>query len=211
MQNGPSYILFRLGVALVSGLLVAAVSIFVAWQNARGDFRICPEQYVTEIKLRNLRDCVEAYRQRTGYPPGSLPELTNGDGSELLPGEFLEDGWRHRFRYELSTNYLIISYGRDDKPGGTGFDCDLTSRNLRPAARAVTFGQFISYQPARAMHSTCAGAGLLTACLALVVVRKPVFSLSGMITISFRLGATALGAIIVAVILAGLHYPVKTH
>jgi len=55
-----------------------------------------------------------------GAYPLSLDDLNEAESREGIEGKSQNlDGWKRPFLYQSNgTNYLIMSYGRDGKPGG---------------------------------------------------------------------------------------------
>ncbi len=63
-------------------------------------------------------------------PDPSLTNYREGGYLKAVP----KDPWGNPYHYESpgpdGEPYLIISYGRDGKPGGTGYDADISSNTL---------------------------------------------------------------------------------
>lgn len=63
-------------------------------------------------------------------PDPSLTNYREGGYLKAVP----KDPWGNPYHYESpgpdGEPYLIISYGRDGKPGGTGYDADISSNTI---------------------------------------------------------------------------------
>jgi Type II secretion system (T2SS), protein G/zinc-ribbon domain len=202
--KASSHLVFRFLASLGSAWCVTAIALFVAWQNYRGDDDMSVQRYVTRMELRHLQDAVDDYRHNFGSVPVSIQNL-RGAKQEL-------DGWGHPFLYVASgTNYLITSLGRDNRPGGKGLDCDLTNRDPFPSASALTLKQFFFDIPNGGIIASCFLAGAASFVLMLVLVRRPDFTRSGLLKFFIKLAFTVAGTVMTAVLIAGLHLPVKHH
>ena len=208
-RSTPSHLFFRVAVASCVGIAVSGLSLYVAWQNAR-DADASPQQSVTRLQLKKINQTLTEYQQQFHAPPGSLAQLlamTNGVPSSSERSD-LVDGWKRTFVFSSQgTDVLIASYGRDGKPGGKGLDCDLTNKNRKPKESLPTFRQFLWDLPTKGMIGSCLFCGLLAFLLSLFTVKAPELSRSGIVNLLIRLGATALGAVIVAVFISLLHIP----
>ncbi len=96
-------------------------------KHIRMDRRIRP--VVARAQVRNFCLAVENYREQRGEYPENL---------EVLAGLFLDcdelplDPWGYSYVYardEAVGCPAIMSYGRDGKPGGEGYDADIRSRS----------------------------------------------------------------------------------
>lgn len=100
---------------------------------------------VTRAHLKELHGAVIMFKLDTGRYPSQdkgLIELVQepNDVTGWFPGGYLEstdlpnDGWKHPFVYTLTPEgekpFVILSYGADGKPGGTGENADLASTEL---------------------------------------------------------------------------------
>ena len=95
---------------------------------------------------------VDAYRQEKHALPATLRDLepvwqVDRQGNAL-------DWWHRPLIYQTEgSNYHIVSYGADGRPGGVGFDYDLSESDLGqdrpkwpkpPPESAPTFSQFVA-------------------------------------------------------------------
>ncbi|HVM62943.1 MAG TPA: type II secretion system protein GspG [Verrucomicrobiae bacterium] len=85
--------------------------------------------WVTYGRLMYIAPRCDLYKAQNGVWPDSLAQLLVAH-PELK--DWIEDGWGHDVvlvPYNQTLGYgLIISYGRDGKPGGTGADRDIEVR-----------------------------------------------------------------------------------
>lgn len=71
------------------------------------------------------------------------PQLA--DLRTVLGNEYLNDGWGHPFIFVNDSGHVyLISYGRDNKQGGLGKDCDLTSDDPYSNNCGWTYRQFFT-------------------------------------------------------------------
>src|SRR5689334_22689720 len=75
----------RLALGLLADLLVAAISVIVAWNNTKQAEGLLWEQQITRWHLRSLRDQVESYRTNFGHLPAALSQLKDTVGESFVP------------------------------------------------------------------------------------------------------------------------------
>jgi hypothetical protein len=87
---------------------------------------------VTRATLDQIRTASVAFQKMLGRWPVALPELINNTNGHVFfmtaAGGFV-DGWKRPLVYvpPAGTNTgMIMSFGRDGMPGGTGRDADIT-------------------------------------------------------------------------------------
>ena len=208
-------LLFRFAVAVVIGLSVSALSLWVAWGNACNAELARPEQFFTQHNLRQIAKGIEDFHQKFGSYPHSLDDVrnsvTNQDywvGSDVDGAPKMVDGWGRPFLFSTNGNScLLTSYGRDGLPGGKGLDCDLTSRDWAPKDARPTFYQFLHDMPVQGMINSCLVCGAMACLLALITIKVPNLESKGLFVLAVKFGATILGATLVAIIISGLHIP----
>jgi type II secretion system protein G len=93
------------------------------------------------VRVEAVAKAVERYRADCGEYPSAregLNALAVDPGVEGWHGPYLENGvpldpWRRPYIYLRSADSTpeILSYGADRKPGGEGFDADISSLNPR--------------------------------------------------------------------------------
>lgn len=210
MQNQA---LYRFVIASCVGFIVTALAILVAWQSVRDSMQVRPQQWYTQLVLREIDDAITAYQQKSNGLPRSLGELRTVEKEGRLQFRFDEngvilDGWHRPFLSTFDgTNFVVTSYGRDGKPGGTGPDCDLTNKNRHPRESLLTFLQFVCDRSLRGMVGTCVVCGVLAFFLSLLTVKPLDLTRRGRFVLARKLVATVIGAVIVAVIISALHIP----
>jgi hypothetical protein len=150
----------RLVASLVVGLLVLLLSLGVAYQQYCNSFaRI--RQKSTLATIGRVQRAVKAYHQARHAFPETLQHLPAAGNADFHRDrtDTPVDYWRQPLHYWTDgTHYRVTSYGRDGKPGGVGFDYDLSAGDSRTAQMAPTdwwhvmlpeqsrptFGQFLT-------------------------------------------------------------------
>jgi type II secretory pathway pseudopilin PulG len=216
IQLGQKYLLLRLLIAVGVGMVISAISIYVAWANAGNARAAWDERELTRIYLRNIDEAIVLYQQKSNALPSSLEQLcaiTNADNMGFLQ-RLLEDkggfgdAWQHPLIYSKDgTNFLVASYGRDGKPGGRGPDADLTDKNPRPKEAWPTFGQFLQNERFYGMIGSSIICGILAAFLSMLTVRVPDLSRRGITILVLSLCATLIGTLLVATMITAVHVP----
>lgn len=202
--------LVRIMISSFVGVVVAIIAILVAWQNLVDTRHVRPYQWTTQSQIRNVDEAVQEYRQATDAMPNSLDDIrTLVDAGLFFPqDEELLDAWERPFVYSTDgTNYTLISYGRDGKPGGVGLDCDLSNIVPAPPASTPTFLQFLFGKPASGMTWSCIVCGVLAFILSWQLVEPDQLRQGRLVVLAIQLIVTTIGAIIVAAFIAMLHQP----
>jgi len=216
VQTFQKHLLLRLLIAVGVGIVISAISIFVAWETAGNARTAWFEQYLTRVYLKDIDDAIVLYQQKSNALPSSLEQLralTNDDhvvfaSRSLVPEGGFWDGWQHPFIYlKEGTNFLVASYGRDGKPGGRGPDADLTDKDPQPKAAWPTFSQFLHNEHFGGMIASSIICGVLAAFLSLLTVRIPGLNKRGITTLIISLGATLIGALFITIYLTAVHVP----
>jgi hypothetical protein len=183
-----------------------------AWQQSARSIAWWSQEY-TARELEAINQAVVAFVQASNTCPETFEQLrlTANNVSDLeyywSSGKFV-DGWGHPFAFSSEgTNCLIVSYGRDGKPGGKGVDFDLTSQHPMPKEAMPTFEQFFHNGRIHDMIAWCFICGALAAVLSMFTVRVPDFSPRGLVILGLSLGATVIGTLIVAGVITALHIP----
>jgi general secretion pathway protein G len=126
------------GLGFVISLCVVVLGFFGG--RPMGDAGLA--RYVSgTVQVEAFAKAVERYREDCGeYPSASdgLNALVVDPGVEGWGGPYLRqdiplDPWGRPYIYLLSAGSALetLSYGADGKPGGEGFDADISSRNPR--------------------------------------------------------------------------------
>lgn len=202
----------RVGISTTVGVLVAAIATVVAWRNIGWMSNFRPEQALTRHLLETMEPLIETYRAETKTLPQSWGELHhtvedysfthNKDGIPL-------DGWGHPFLYSVKDGHPVItSYGRDGKPGGIGFDHDLSSDDKStPRENGPTFIQFALHPSARGVLLTCLACGIGAFWLSMTTVTPSALHGRATLLLVVKLALTILGTLIVAAVLSIFHIP----
>ena len=121
---------------IVIGLLAFVVTLIA---NRIGKGRDKAKIGQARILIGVIEQAMEEFNLDCGYYPESLGDLVSAppDCEEWGPkpyfknGKIPKDPWKQDFQYEYdedSGNYVIISFGADRKPGGSGkFNKDISS------------------------------------------------------------------------------------
>jgi hypothetical protein len=151
----------RLAISLTAGVVVFGISAYVAYNQYLAGSDIQAKSERTLLDIGRVAQAIATYRQEAHGLPGALSDLhetdvrVDGDGQPV-------DGWLRPLHYRVDGNrYRVISYGRDNRPGGVGLDYDLSNDDLKrsgaaqdsstrlPRLARPTSGQFRSDQTTR--------------------------------------------------------------
>ena len=115
-------------VVAIIAILATVVGVYVLGAMDEGD------QAKAKAEIRTLMTAVEMYRMQFKSYPDSLDALINNPkGRRFLDSTRIpNDPWGNPYIYTLHgpREYTIVSYGADGRPGGTGYDADISSANL---------------------------------------------------------------------------------
>lgn len=185
------------------GITVVCLSLAAIWLDMRKATAIQREQWDTQQQLEHVGKLIGLRASVLPTPPESL------DGLE--EHGLLVDGWGRPFIYEVhGTNFTLLSYGRDGKPGGTGADADLTNWNPEPAESQVlpTFCEFVfELSLTRTATFTTLVCGVLAALVGFYTLRIPKPTCVALAGAGLRLAATILAATFIGFLIGGLHVP----
>lgn len=116
-------------VVSIIAILATIVGVYVLGAMDEGD------QAKAKAEIRNLMTAVEMYRMKFKSYPDSLEALVNNSkGIRFLDTTRIpSDPWNNPYIYTLHgpREYTIVSYGADGRPGGSGYEADITSADLR--------------------------------------------------------------------------------
>lgn len=129
------------GLSLIEMLVVVGILAFIMSIVARNVSQGRKKGQInqTKILIGLIEQSMEEFSYDCGYYPESLEDLVEqpSDCEEWGPQPYLKNGkipkdpWGRDFIYEYdenSGNFVIISYGADRKPGGSGkFNKDISS------------------------------------------------------------------------------------
>jgi hypothetical protein len=181
----------RLIAALAVGSAIASTAYFCAYYELKWAFwQYSSEGYAWSVVWRGRAE-IEDFRKAKGHLPADLKELREGEWNDM---------WNRPLHYEVEgDSYKLYSYGRDGEPGGEGLDADMYA-NTRP--KPPTLHQFTFDYETKGIQATCFLAGVCAGIIRLLQKRK-----RGWGVFLMRLGATAIGAVIAAMVIGILHIP----
>ncbi len=144
MQNRkPVQLPRQAGFTLMEMVIVVALIGLVASLVGTNVIRKFSEAKVdsTKIQMKQIMVILQDFKRTCGNYPGTdqgLDALVHPpqDCKNADPSGFVKkmptDSWSTPFAYELrdSEKFVITSYGADKKPGGDGFNKDITSEEL---------------------------------------------------------------------------------
>jgi hypothetical protein len=205
-------ILFRTLAAIGVWIAVSGLSLNVAWHNACEAEASRFQQSYTQSELKEAADLIKSYHQTFKVFPETVVQIMSVTNQSRYLSDLAnfggQDGWnRPLFVSNTGTSCVMISYGRDGKPGGKGLDCDLTSKDWEPQEATPTFSQFLHDMPTGGMIQSCLFCGGIAGLLAAWVIKLPDLSRTGVVTLIMKLAATTVGAVLVAGIISILHIP----
>lgn len=209
-QTGPR-LLLRLLISLAVGAVVTVAALMTAWRSHGVQLSLSTEEtFITAEQMTAIAREVWTFRERTGWLPATLGELSEATEPDGARWWSWNDGWGHPLVYSVEGNdYALTSLGRDGSPGGTGLDSDLTRRSSQgflPFVAAPTLTQFFHDLPTSGIIWGCVGSGLLAAMAALVTIRTPDLLLRprGMLALAVKLVVVTLLAFGLALWLSAL-------
>jgi hypothetical protein len=198
-------------------ILVACLfGIFIAWIALAANMDSIDLSYetghqrMTQQTLGYMQHWVASYEEQQvnathtrALVPTDNIETYFFDGSKIE-----KDGWGRPFLYTKSgSHYRVTSYGRDGKPGGVGWDADLTSDNPKPKAAALTVLRVAFNPGAREGAVTALIAGVMAGVLCFLMLRKNELTLPNRAFHWVRLVAVATAAAVVAIVITSFHIP----
>jgi hypothetical protein len=195
-----SHLFLSMAIGVGVGVAVTLLSLFIAWQNLRDTPLMSVQQYITRSKLCNFGKTISQWQANS--TPISL------DAVRQLVGTDAEDGWRNPFNFvQDGSNFIVVSYGRDAKPGGVGLDCDLTTQYPLTSRSLPTLLQFYRDLPSNGIANSCIFCGMLAFITSLLTIKVPTLNRQGILRACWRLGATVIGAVLISIVITALHVP----
>ena len=175
----PLSLIFWLLTAFLCGIIVATITSILICGLVSRHMRIRYPQAFTFSKLHSIRAEAEAFKTKNNRYPDFLDEFLNKDPNQRHyrtneAGKPVDE-WDNAIIYIAhDNNPQILSYGRDGKEGGIGFDRDLSSDNkgLPPASGS----ELLLYPFARGIIIYCMIAGCLVSIISLLTMRPSQFS-----------------------------------
>lgn len=93
-----------------------------------------------QAQIRNFKTALTAYKLKFKKFPSTSEGLealvNNPKGINFLDAsEVPLDPWRNAYHYTLegARDFVVVSYGADGSPGGSGYDADISSDSLEVA------------------------------------------------------------------------------
>ena len=129
------------GLSLIELLVVVGILAFLMTVIGRTVSQSRKKAQINQarILIGSIEAAMEEFSFDCGYYPETLEDLVSAppDCEEWGPKPYLKNGkipkdpWKQNFQYEYDAetdNYVIISFGADRKPGGSGkFNKDISS------------------------------------------------------------------------------------
>ncbi len=169
------------------------------------------EQVLTQQVMERIGSLIEQHADTKAVPQSwrGLRQILEDYHFTVSEDGIPLDGWGHPFLYSVKEGHPIItSYGRDGRPGGLGFDHDLSSDDkFLPRENAPTFVQFLLHRSARGVLLACLMCGVLSLLISLLTVNPPALQGWGILSLIIKLVLTTLAALFVAFILSILEIP----
>jgi hypothetical protein len=156
--------------------------------------------------LKQICGSVERYRQKAGALPADLADLDIVKNQEISVNEKGQpkDAWGNPFAYQIDgENYVVISYGQDGMPGGTGDDADLRS-DQDPDFVKMSLWEFTTAERTIGMKFCCVLGGVFAFPIFLIQSRPAHSRLFRVLAVHL---ITAIFAVGVAVLMSLLHLP----
>lgn len=201
-MNAKTQKIVRFAIAACLSLIIFAVSLNAG--IGRVEYHLRFSQRRTVKNLKTASNYINIYRKRQGKLPASLKDVVAllGENNFINDNGELFDGWRNPIIYQRrGASYLLISYGRDGKPGGVGLDCDFSSDNLNPQNAAMPFSQVTSNPAASSLIRASLISAAATFLLAFSLIKPKKLSFEDVGCLVLQIAATLLATFIFASIL----------
>jgi hypothetical protein len=185
--------------ATAIALPVTAIATLADWCQYRQEVQEYDQQGKTRTQLEWMNQGLLRFRQEHGRWPDTLEEL----GLALAEQPPWLDQWQHPLLYEFRNGEpVIISLGRDGRPGGAGANRDLFSGQVEGPLPPATLGEFLFELQSGGMTDTCVLTGVLVFLLTLYLTwRRP----PGQVV--SQLVVCACFAVLAAIVMSALHIP----
>ena len=198
-------IVLRLLLACLFGGIVTALALSTG-RNEAQHLVFGRDRMVTSYTLIQINKAIADYRLTHHALPRSLSQLKTGTGD----GDYSRqpDGWGRPFVYTVrGAHYLVISYGRDGKPGGAGWDADMTSDDPRPPRAGPTFHQFLTDPETQDLVQWAYISGILASLLCWFTVRPKTLTWRSALGLAGQVLVTLAAAAVIALAITVLHFP----
>ena len=126
------------GMTLIEIMIVVGIIAFLMTMVGREVSRRQKKAKVSQAKIVMglLEQAIAEFNYDCGYYPATLDDLISApaDCEEWGPEPYVKDGrlpkdpWKNELAYELDEtgDYNITSFGADKRPGGTGYNKDIS-------------------------------------------------------------------------------------
>lgn len=200
-------VILRSLAAAVVGSVIAGTSYLCAYSSLRNHPNYGYLEEHTRHELDALQKAVEKHRQTTGRLPANLADLEEAKGERRFRVDDagrVVDIWGHPYLYSAEgESFTLYSYGPDGRPGGEGRDADIYPASLGRPPESPTLRQFTFDLPTAGVQLTCVLAGV---CAGLICLLPPSRK-RPRVEFLARVGATAIGTVLTAVVISYLHVP----
>jgi Type II secretion system (T2SS), protein G len=200
--------ILRMLIAVVFGIAMSAITLQAA-RTSVVESPLVDSRANTFHRLHQITDAIEEYRKIHHRLPASLDEPKRENVSLQWwdkPG--IPDMWFRPFHYSVSgTHYIVVSYGRDGKPGGSGLDRDISSTNPKDYETWKTFWEFVTSPDTREVTTTALACGVVAAALCLFVIRSVHFERTDMLKMVGYLVGLFVATLYITAIITSLHIP----
>jgi hypothetical protein len=135
--------LISLGIGVVSFILGVVAGYYSVGQDLTNYPELRPARAETLFSMQNLSKEIVTYQKAHGKLPKTLDDLPQPNSTS--PIRYKEDCWGRPFVFQkLGDHFVLTSYGKDGKPGGEGWDADITASMNHREVPPVTFAQYLS-------------------------------------------------------------------
>ena len=195
----------RLLLASLFGCAIMALALSTGQSEAAHSI-LESRQAMTRHTLTKINKAISDHHLTHHAPPRSLSQLkTEAGGRDYSQ---YPDGWGRPFVYTVrGMHSLVTSYGRDGKPGGTGWDTDLTSDNPHPPNDGLTFRQFLTYPETQDLVQWACISGVLASLLCWFTVQPQTLTRRGAFSLAGQVSVTLAAAAVIALAITVLHIP----
>jgi hypothetical protein len=202
VQNAAIRVLACTAVAVT----VAGTAFICAWYEYRSWPYFLFDHRYTGAELDSLTVLLDEHRAAVGRYPDTLAGLRVKE-ARVDDADRVVDIWRNPYVYRVDADgYTLYSLGRDGRGGGDGIDADVYPTAAGRPQAVATFWQFATELETAGVKFVCAMAGVAAfiMCQVLGVGRPSGSSRKAQV---LKGTATAVAAVLAAVVISFLHLP----